>query len=608
MRKRGTKFAALVLALTMFISGIPAAIAADSPRIIFAYLYMGPNESADTAGEKFKAQVMATGGTVDIVAPNWLKITDGSGTILDRTSQGFIDWAHTRGLRVVPMIYKDFSSGYIQTALGNPELRSNLVNNLLSKVDRYGYDGLNIDLEGAGLEQPPGAFAAFVRDLANGLHSRGKIASIAVMPKTGPNTPSWLGEYDYPTLGKIMDYVIIMAYDQSWEGSPPGPVAGLDWVRRNMDYAVSVIDPQKVIMGAPLYGRRWKDGKGGGGISYYYAQQLVQENNGAVLWDDTAKTPHFTVRDSQGVTHEVWFENYSSLGYKMQLASELKVAGASFWRLGYEDTKWWPDLDLHLQGLASEDDLLKGLPDSNGNNPNPNPAPNPGTDPTPGTGNPGAGNPPPGDQVPPSTPGTPDNKPPSEPVSRGGQANLRDINRHWAKNDIQALVAKKIITGFPDGTFKPELEVTREQLAIMLARALSLPSPEQKTGLTDIPADHKYADYIYAAKEAGIINGYDDGSFRPERKASRAEVAKMLTTALAIPTPVSERRVFKDVSTKYWAAQHVAALKAAGITNGFEDGTFRPQATTTRAQVAKFLNKALALKSAQTASEKGSQP
>ncbi|MFZ3171030.1 MAG: S-layer homology domain-containing protein [Carboxydocellales bacterium] len=564
MRKKGTKFAALILALAIFISASPTAIAADSQRMIMAYLYMGPNESPQTAGEKFKTQVMATVGTVDIVAPNWLDVTDSAGTVVDTTNQSFIDWAHTQGIRVTPMVSKKFSSGYIQTVLASPVLRTKLINNLLSKVDKYGYDGLNLDFEGAGLEPFPGALTAFVQELANGLHKRGKLATIAVMPKTGPNTPGWLGEYDYPALGKMVDYVIIMAYDQSWEGSPPGPVAGLDWVSRSMSYAVSAIDPQKVIMGAPLYGRRWKDDKGGRGVSYAYAQQLLTENNGILLWNDSAKTPYFSARDAQGVNQVVYFENQLSLQHKMDYAAELKVAGAAFWRLGFEDPSWWPDLDLHLQGL-----LVGEQP----------PADNPPVD------NPPVENPP--VDNPPSNSGG---------VSRGDEAVLRDISRHWAKNDIMALVAKKIITGFPDGTFKPELAVTREQLAIMLARALELRTPQQKSGLTDVPANYQYADYIYAAKSAGIINGYADQTFRPAQNATRAEVAKMLTTALALPATTSDLTAFKDVAVQHWAAPHIAALKTAGITNGFADGNFQPEATTTRAQVAKFLNQALALK------------
>jgi spore germination protein YaaH len=559
VRKKGTKFAALILALAIFISASPTAIAADSQRMIMAYLYMGPNESPQTAGEKFKTQVMATVGTVDIVAPNWLDVTDSAGTVVDTTNQSFIDWAHTQGIRVTPMVSKKFSSGYIQTVLASPALRTKLINNLLSKVDKYGYDGLNLDFEGAGLEPFPGALTAFVQELANGLHKRGKLATIAVMPKTGPNTPGWLGEYDYPALGKMVDYVIIMAYDQSWEGSPPGPVAGLDWVSRSMSYAVSAIDPQKVIMGAPLYGRRWKDDKGGRGVSYAYAQQLLTENNGTLLWNDSAKTPYFSVRDAQGVNQVVYFENQLSLQHKMDYAAELKVAGAAFWRLGFEDPSWWPDLDLHLQGLV-------------------------------------VGEQPPADNPPVENP--PVDNPPSNSggVSRGDEAVLRDISRHWAKNDIMALAAKKIITGFPDGTFKPELAVTREQLAIMLARALELRTPQQKSGLTEVPANYQYADYIYAAKSAGIINGYADQTFRPAQNATRAEAAKMLTTALALPATTSDLTAFKDVAVQHWAAPHIAALKTAGITNGFADGNFQPEATTTRAQVAKFLNQALALK------------
>ncbi len=595
--KTGSKLAAVLLIFTMISSIVPpVAFANTSQRIIMAYLYMGPNEKSETANEKFKTQVLATSGTVDIVAPNWLEVTDGLGTVMDRTSQSFVDWAHTQGIKVIPMVSKEFSTSYIQNVLGSQELRTKLVQVLLGKVDQYGYDGLNIDFEGAGLEQPAGAFALFVKELSEGLHARGKLASIAVMPKTGANTPSWLGEYDYPSLGQIMDYVVVMAYDQHYASSAPWPVAGLDWVRKTMDYAVSVIAPEKVILGAPLYGRHWKGGASGGGISSSYAPQLAQQTNSSILWEGTAKTPYFTYIDAQGVEHQVWFENQQSLAAKMQLASELKLAGAAFWRLGYETSSWWPELEAGLQGTSQGTGEMPGAttgqtPETTtGQTPNPTTgqtsepsAPANGETTENGTGS-----------VETNQPGTS-----AQPVSHPATVVFPDIVNHKSKSDILALVAKKVITGFPDGTFKPEQAVTREQILIMLARAYKLPVPAVKQGLKDIPANHRSAQYIYAAKAAGIIKGYQDGTFRPEKEVSRAETAKMLASVLAwqdkslAPVAVTNTSSFKDIPTKHWAAEAIAGLQNSGIVTGYSDGTYRPDLPATRAVVAEFINKAL---------------
>lgn len=553
----------MVLAVLLCLWAVAPALAGGGSKTIFAYLYMGPNENSETAAARFKTQVQATGGRVDIVAPSWLNITNAAGDIKDLTSQDFVDWAHSNGIRVVPMVSKDFNSNYIQMILGSPAARTKLADDLMAKVDQYGYDGLNIDIEGAGLDQP-GVFTAFAQDLAAKLHKKGKLASVAVMTKTGPNTPSWLGEYDYPILGSIMDYVIVMAYDQHWETSEPGPVAGLDWVTATMNYAVTAVAPEKLLLGVPFYGRNWKNGTSGGGISYNYAEELLNSSSAPLQWDDTAKTPYFTFIDSTGVKHDVWFDNAQSLAYKMQLADQLNLGGAAFWRLGFEDTAWWADLDLQLQGYNE-------------------PQQPPATDPN-------ASDPANTDPTTPTDPGTPADP---TPDPSQGNANLKDIKGHWAQADIEELVGEKVITGFPDGTFRPELPVTREQFVLMLNRALKLPDPEKKSGLADIPAGYKYASEIYAAKEAGIIHGYEDDTFRPNQTATRAEIAQMLAVALKLSIDSKPVQLFKDVPAGYWAAGSIQALSKAGISNGTGNGYYSPKAKTTRAQVARFLNQAL---------------
>jgi hypothetical protein len=170
-----------------------------------------------------------------------------------------------------------------------------------------------------------------------------------------------------------------------------------------------------------------------------------------------------------------------------------------------------------------------------------------------------------------------------------------DIKGHWARENITYLYFKGITGGFPDGTFRPNATVTRAQLAAMLVRAKGLtrasPAPGENP-FADLKAGHwGYAD-ILAARQAGIIGGYADGTFQPDRPVNRAEIAAMLDRAFGLAgtrEPVS----FSDVAAKHWAKAHIDALAKAGITAGYPDRTFKPGSNATRAEVAAFISRAL---------------
>lgn len=166
----------------------------------------------------------------------------------------------------------------------------------------------------------------------------------------------------------------------------------------------------------------------------------------------------------------------------------------------------------------------------------------------------------------------------------------RDIKESWAREAIVDLTQKKIINGYPDYTFRPKLNVTRAEAAIMIVRALNL-SESSQTSFHDVTRAHWAYDSVSKAATAGIINGYEDGSFRPDQRITRAEMATLLARAMKWNGNDNGASPFKDIDQSHWALPYVKVLKDNGWLNGYQDGTFRPDRTATREEFASLVYK-----------------
>jgi|GEM_PF-1200204 len=159
---------------------------------------------------------------------------------------------------------------------------------------------------------------------------------------------------------------------------------------------------------------------------------------------------------------------------------------------------------------------------------------------------------------------------------------------YWAAASIDDLLAADVIDGFPDGAFRPDAGLTRAQFTKMLVLTLGLPVGSGGTSFSDVPANSWFAPYVAAAVRAGIIVGTSATTFDPAGAVTREEMAVMLARALQLKQQTT--LTFSDASQiDAWALPGVEAAVAAGYLRGFPDGTFQPQATTTRAQAAAVL-------------------
>ena len=176
------------------------------------------------------------------------------------------------------------------------------------------------------------------------------------------------------------------------------------------------------------------------------------------------------------------------------------------------------------------------------------------------------------------------------PVSAKGKQ-FSDVVGLWAEVEINYLSGEGVIGGYPDGLFKPNREITRYQAAAMLKKALNIPTNEKPiSSFKDISKDSPM--YIIAAtmNELGIMKG-SNGYFRPGETLSRAQMAVILRRAYELP--FTERPFFVDVEPRHWASSDINALTEARIAGGYPDGSFKPSNAVTRAQYSVFLARAM---------------
>ncbi len=179
---------------------------------------------------------------------------------------------------------------------------------------------------------------------------------------------------------------------------------------------------------------------------------------------------------------------------------------------------------------------------------------------------------------------------PAEPVPGSPESRFSDIAGTPHEDNIVAVAERRIAGGFSDGTYRPLLAVTRGQMATFLSRALDLPGAEP-AGFTDTSRSvHREA--IDAVAAAGIADGYGDGSFRPDEPVTRGQMATFLSRGFDLP-PASSAGFRDTAGDPHEKA--IDSVAAAGITSGFGDGTYRPRDAVARGQMATFLARALGI-------------
>lgn len=238
-----------------------------------------------------------------------------------------------------------FSDELGRILLNDPNIQTRFLNNIVTTAKKYGFRDIHFDFE---FLRPADreAYNRFLRRARDRFKQEGWLISTALAPKTSAaQKGAWYEAHDYQAHGEIVDFVVIMTYEWGYSGGPAMAVSPIGPVRTVLEYALTEMPGQKIIMGQNLYGYDWTlpfvQGSVAKAVSPQQAIQLAASNNVAIEYDWKAQAPFFKYIDDQGKQHEVWFEDARSIQAKFDLIKELNLRGMSYWKLGLAFPQNW---------------------------------------------------------------------------------------------------------------------------------------------------------------------------------------------------------------------------------------------------------------------------
>lgn len=508
--------------LGLICMGIPKA---NGAKFNMSYLY---------GSYDYISLVERTNGALNEVSPSYFDLKSDGTLSLNTVDTNFVDTMHKKGITVVPFLSNHWDREKGRNALKNKEI---LVNQIVNAVKKYNLDGVNVDLENL-TEVDKNEYTNFVKLLKERLPS-GKTVAVAVAANPYGLTSGWQGSYDYSNLAKYSDYLMIMAYDEHYEGGKSGAVAGIEFVENSVRYALRYVNSEKLVLGIPFYGRYWKNGSsyGGYGVTINKIEKLISKYASKVVYDTNAQAVKATITIKKGEicpvingkaltagTYTFWYENEQSLTKKLELISKYNLKGSGSWSLGQEDAGTWSYYKNVVNGDTDE---------------------------------------------------------------------FYDVSEsHWARDEIYFARDKAWVEGKSKNKFEPESGLTRAEFATVLCRVLgySISSDENRYIDTE---NHWANGSISAVSRAGLMNGYADGKFMPDKEITREEVVKVLYY-LSSDSKSFDGKEFADVDSNRWSYEYIQKMSGLGIVNGYEDGCFKPASTIKRAEMVVILKRMFA--------------
>ena len=282
---------------------------------------------------------------VNVISPTWFSVSDNDGNVSSLASGEYVMQAHEKGLKVWGLVDNFSENMSTTTVLSKTSSRQNLENQLVTYAMKTGLDGINIDFE--SLSEDVGIhFLQFLRELSIQCHENNLVLSV-----DNPVPEDFTSHYDRTEQGKVVDYVIIMGYDEHYVGSDAGSVASLSWVEQGVKDTLAEVPAKRTILAIPFYTRLWKTTDGGAltseAIGMDQAQQVISENGAETYWDKTTSQNYGTY-EGDGATYQIWLEDAQSVAEKVKLISKYELAGVAEWKLGFENSGIWSVITENL--------------------------------------------------------------------------------------------------------------------------------------------------------------------------------------------------------------------------------------------------------------------
>ena len=302
------------------------------------------HQVTSTDANAYFADATANMTGVNVISPTWFYLTDTSGNIASIASADYVSQAHEKGLQVWGLIDNFTQEVSTTETLSSTAARQNIISQLIQAAQDVGMDGINVDFE--SLSEDVGIhFLEFLRELSIECHKNNLVLSV-----DNPVPEDFTSHYDRAEQGRVVDYVIIMGYDEHYVGSEAGSVASLPWVEQGIQDTLDEVPAERVINAIPFYTRLWRTTGGNvtsEAIGMDQAQQTIADNNVETYWDKTT-SQNYGKYDIDNSTYQIWLEDAQSVAEKVKLVSKYDLAGVSAWKLGFENNGIWQVISDNL--------------------------------------------------------------------------------------------------------------------------------------------------------------------------------------------------------------------------------------------------------------------
>ena len=302
------------------------------------------HQVTSTDANAYFADATANMTGVNVISPTWFYLTDTSGNIASIASADYVSQAHEKGLQVWGLIDNFTQEVSTIETLSSTAARQNIISQLIQAAQDVGMDGINVDFE--SLSEDVGThFLEFLRELSIECHKNNLVLSV-----DNPVPEDFTSHYDRAEQGRVVDYVIIMGYDEHYVGSEAGSVASLPWVEQGIQDTLDEVPAERVINAIPFYTRLWRTTGGNvtsEAIGMDQAQQTIADNNVETYWDKTT-SQNYGKYDIDNSTYQIWLEDAQSVAEKVKLVSKYDLAGVSAWKLGFENSGIWQVISDNL--------------------------------------------------------------------------------------------------------------------------------------------------------------------------------------------------------------------------------------------------------------------
>jgi spore germination protein YaaH len=280
---------------------------------------------------------------VTVVSPVWWYVR-ADGTISDQSTRAYVDAVHDRSVDIWPAV-AGLDADANHELLSDPARRSEAAVVIADRAQAIGADGVNIDIEGYR-EEDAADFLLFARELTDLVHAWGGVVSYDLIPRSDSwdVSPSdlafWSTAPPRREIAAIVDYTVLMAYDQHNRYRPAGPVASPNWVEDALVYALRYVDPDRLILGLPFYGRVWDPDQIDKPKARGVATIAALAESGEATFDEEFGMDRVTLDDGRFL----WREDPALLADRLALVDDFGLAGWAAWRLGFDSPDLWETL------------------------------------------------------------------------------------------------------------------------------------------------------------------------------------------------------------------------------------------------------------------------